>query len=40
MEAETVVVKDDARDFKSRVSTISPPKHLESESYSINMIAI
>ena len=29
-----------ARDFESRVSTISPPRHLESESYSINMISI
>lgn len=29
-----------ARDFESRVSTISPPRHLESESYSMNMISI
>ncbi|BBG97126.1 Exostosin family protein [Prunus dulcis] len=29
-----------ARDFESRVSTISPPRHLESESYSMNMIPI
>ena len=29
-----------ARDFESRVSTISPPRHFESESYSMNMISI
>lgn len=29
-----------ARDFESRVSTISPPRHLESASYSMNMISI
>ena len=29
-----------ARDFESRVSTISPSRHLESESYSMNMISI
>ena len=29
-----------ARDFESRVSTISPPRHLESESYSMNVISI
>ena len=29
-----------ARDFESRVSTISPPRHLESDSYSMNMISI
>ncbi len=29
-----------ARDFESRVSTISPPRHLESTSYSMNRISI
>lgn len=29
-----------ARDFESRVSTISPSRHLESKSHSMNMISI
>jgi hypothetical protein len=32
--------RSSARDFESRVSTISPSRHLESESYSMNMISI
>ncbi|KAJ0020109.1 hypothetical protein Pint_31533 [Pistacia integerrima] len=29
-----------ARDFESCVSTISPPRHLETESYSMKMTSI